>query len=63
MSSQMKEETDDRRHSTVSRSQYSREALAVRFLLESRGEFQRLLGEAEQELDLPDFDEERTAPK
>ena len=63
MSSQMKEETDDRRHSTVSRSQYAREAIAVRFLLESRGDFQGLLDEAEQNFDLPDLNEEQTAPK
>lgn len=39
-------EIDDRRHATTNRSQYIREAIAVRLLLEDRDTFGELLTEA-----------------
>lgn len=46
MPDSMQTDIDDRRHSTTARSTYIREAIAVRFLLEDRGDFDTVLEDA-----------------
>lgn len=54
MPDDVQSEVDDRRHSTKPRSEWVREAIVVRFLLEDSGDFDELLDEAEKQFQSAD---------